>query len=165
MRALQILLLLILLALAGYGVTQLSTPVEQGPYVTWAAMQRLWNKMAPKGVDIVQVEPAAGGYLVIFAPGLVMNVVMKGDQVHSLRLQYDSTNDPVGAGQLFLRGATTALRVGSYSWPQALRDEAESVFASITPQKIGYSHAATHFTRQAFPTGVWEFLMEYDLGQ
>lgn len=163
MRALPLFFLLVVLALGGYGVSHLTAPVEQGPYVTWAAMQRLWDKLSPKGMEITQVEPAAGGYLVAFAPGLIMNVVMKEDQVRSLRLQYDSVNDPGGAGQLFLRGITTILRVGSYSWEQPVREEVEIVFADISPEKLVYSHAATHFTRQAFPTGVWEFFMEYDL--
>lgn len=153
----------ILLALVTYGVLHISAPESQGPYVTWAAMQRLWDKISPRNMEISQVENAPDGYLVVFAPALIMNVSMKGERVRSLRLQYDSTNDPGGSGQFFLQGITTALRMGSYSWPNDERISLENEFAGISPHKISYSYAGTHFTRQAFPNGVWELLMEYQL--
>lgn len=152
-----------LLMLVGLGVKHFPSAEEQGPYVTWAAMQRTWNKISPRNLEITQFEPTADGYLVFFAPALIMNVVMKGDQVRSLRLQYDSTNDPGGSGQFFLQGVTTVLGVGSYSWPQEEREKVEAEFAGIASPKLTYSYRATQFTRQSFPNGLWEFFMEYQL--
>lgn len=152
-----------LLLLVLYGISYVSFVDNQGPYVTWAAMQRMWNKIAGRNVQITQVQPAPDGYLISFAPALIMNVSMRGEQIRSLRLQYDSNNDPGGSGQFFLQGVTAAVRMGSYSWPQEERTQVEAAFAGISPLKTTFSYGPTTFTRQAFPGGVWEFFMEYQL--
>lgn len=152
--------LLLLCLLAAFPV-QAAPSRPDAPFVTWGAMLRLWNKMALPGVTLANEQPTRQGYVVVIAPAVVLEATMQGERVKKLRLQFDSQNDTGGGGPLFLRGVATAIRVGGYTWPQAQRDEATSLFAAINPGATTYEYDTTRLSRQAFVNGSWEFIMEY----
>lgn len=131
------------------------------PSYSWGAFQRFWNTCALVGVEITNPEPLGEGYIISFGYSANMTIFQHKGYVIGIRIQFRDAPGLEAGGPKFLRAMQTAIRLGTYGWPEDRALEVRKAFAHMLPERRVYQWRNSRFTRVHYSTGDWEFLLDF----
>lgn len=128
---------------------------------SWGAFQRSWNRMALPGVEIVEPRRVGEGYLVLLSKSTSLNIFLNRGVVSGVRVNFRLPDDEEISGMRFLKAMRTAIRVGTYGWPQDKIQAVYKAFEIMLPERKEFSWHYSRFTRIQHPNGDWEFTLDF----
>ncbi len=158
-RRCSILLCCLLFCLVSLGASFSVVSAAEAPFLTWAAVQRFWNKSATGSLHIRQARPNNNGYYVVFGQGTSLTAKLDDERVIELILRYDE--DSGFGGKVFLRAVERLLELGTYGWDDSERLKAERVFQPLVSQRLYFKGETAHFSRYRNSENVWIFTLNY----
>lgn len=128
---------------------------------SWGAFQRSWNRMALPGVEIREPRRVGDGYLVLLSNSTSLNIFLNRGVVSGVRVNFRLPDDEEISGMRFLKGMRTAIRVGTYGWPQDKIQAVYKAFEVMLPERKEFTWHYSRFTRVQYPNGDWEFTLHF----
>ncbi len=153
---LSVLVLIVLLCTGSGG-----TFGETAPRFSWGAFQRIWNTRALPGAEIRDAQAVEEGRLVSYAPSSNLVVLMKDNMVYGVRAEFADVPEQENGGRLFLKAVDSALKVGTYRWPEDRYKEVTEKFRIMTPDPVIYQWRTSRFFRVRQADNLWVFRLEF----
>lgn len=150
-------LCVLLLGLSGVAAQAATAP----PRFSWPAFRHFWNVYCMPKCEFTNVETTEGGHLVLFASGVSLVTEETGMVVRAARVVFSNQPEQAHNGRLFLRLVDSAIRVGTFQWPQEQIQKVHEAFRTMTPDPVRYQWRTSRFVREQMANGAWVFSLSF----